>query len=125
MVNIIILKLIISFLYFLRTSPTLNILLYNAIGGSGDELYGIEPIGYYVKNLIINMSLSWILIILSPIFIVTKLIISGRHSFLNGNVDSILSFITIVASSFIWIIVLFSRPHKVNLFFLNFIIIMF
>jgi hypothetical protein len=50
-----------------RTSPTLNILLYNAIGGSGDELYGIEPASYYVKNLLLNMGVAWPLVLLSPL----------------------------------------------------------
>jgi len=47
------------------TSPTLNILLYNAIGGSGDELYGVEPASYYVRNLFFNMGLSWVLVLAS------------------------------------------------------------
>ena len=37
-------------------SPTLNIFQYNA-AGSGDELYGIEPTSYYVKNLALNFNL--------------------------------------------------------------------
>lgn len=31
------------------TLPWLNILMYNALAGSGDELYGVEPASYYLK----------------------------------------------------------------------------
>ena len=37
------------------TSPTYNIFQYNAAGG-GDELYGVEPTSYYVKNLALNLT---------------------------------------------------------------------
>ena len=35
------------------TFPPLNIALYNALSGSGDELYGVEPPMYYLKNLLL------------------------------------------------------------------------
>ena len=36
-------------------SPVWNILMYNTKAG-GDELYGIEPFSYYVKNLFLNLN---------------------------------------------------------------------
>ncbi|KAL3912155.1 MAG: hypothetical protein SGARI_001303 [Bacillariaceae sp.] len=36
-------------------SPVWNILIYNTASG-GDELYGVEPFSYYVKNLILNLN---------------------------------------------------------------------
>jgi alpha-1,2-mannosyltransferase len=42
--------------YGTMTFPTYNIFSYNA-GGNGDELYGIEPTSYYIKNLILNCNL--------------------------------------------------------------------
>ena len=41
--------------YGVWTSPTYNIFTYNAAGG-GDELYGVEPVSYYVKNLLLNLN---------------------------------------------------------------------
>ena len=42
-------------LYGKVVSPTWNILQYNASAG-GDELYGIEPISYYIKNVLLNFN---------------------------------------------------------------------
>eukprot|EP00531_Pseudo-nitzschia_arenysensis_P005771 CAMPEP_0116129956 /NCGR_PEP_ID=MMETSP0329-20121206/8200_1 /TAXON_ID=697910 /ORGANISM="Pseudo-nitzschia arenysensis, Strain B593" /LENGTH=78 /DNA_ID=CAMNT_0003624257 /DNA_START=232 /DNA_END=465 /DNA_ORIENTATION=- len=36
-------------------SPSLNILVYNTQAG-GDELYGVEPLSYYIKNLLLNFN---------------------------------------------------------------------
>lgn len=63
---------IIDFQFYRKsTSPTINITLYNAIG-SGDELYGIEPASYYIRNLLLNMGLSWMLVLLSPFILASE-----------------------------------------------------
>jgi alpha-1,2-mannosyltransferase len=36
-------------------SPVWNILLYNTQAG-GDELYGVEPLSYYIKNMLLNLN---------------------------------------------------------------------
>ena len=59
-----------------RTSPTLNILLYNAIGGSGDELYGIEPASYYIRNLLLTLGLASICSSLAPIAVLADVLSS-------------------------------------------------
>lgn len=93
-----------------RTSPTMNILLYNA-GGNGDNLYGIEPASYYIKNLILNLGLSFLIFLLYPlifVFKLFKLMTSQKH-----NLNDYIIKLTVPASVYLWLGLLFSRPHKV------------
>jgi hypothetical protein len=115
----------------------LNILLYNAIGGSGDELYGVEPASYYVKNLLLTMGSSWALALLAPLVhtlhhalllpptptpvvarILPSLSLSAAGpspspspgpSTLKG---SWLKSLVLHSLALVWLGVLFSRPHK-------------
>ena len=92
-----------------RTFPTWNILLYNAIGGSGDELYGIEPMSYYVRNLALNINISWPLAAAAPILLLRESLYSmGNISLKTKNTAVI--FLPVI----IWLSVLFTRPHKVS-----------
>ena len=92
-----------------RTFPTWNILLYNAIGGRGDELYGIEPMSYYVRNLALNMNISWPLAAAAPILLLRESLYSmGNISLKTKNTAVI--FLPVIT----WLSVLFSRPHKVS-----------
>lgn len=96
-----------------RTSPTLNILLYNAIGGSGDELYGVEPASYYIKNLFLNIGVAWPLALVSPAvyFVSVALRRPGSISTpLDGKVRGAVMHVQVL----LWLAVLFSRPHKVD-----------
>ncbi|GMH76628.1 hypothetical protein TL16_g07147 [Triparma laevis f. inornata] len=62
--------------YEKATIPSLNIFLYNAVGSTpgeeetgkstGDELYGVEPFSYYLKNLALNFNLIAVLSLLYP-----------------------------------------------------------
>mmetsp|Transcript_2333 Transcript_2333/g.3677 ORF Transcript_2333/g.3677 Transcript_2333/m.3677 type:complete len:612 (-) Transcript_2333:129-1964(-) len=101
------------------TSPTLNILLYNAIGGSGDELYGVEPASYYMKNLLLNTGMSWLLTIVSPLVGGVSFCLS-RNSERKNNVKAeglvgransgIIAMLLVQLT--LWLGVLFYRPHK-------------
>ena len=117
--------LLLDFKFYGRiTSPTLNILRYNAIGGSGDELYGVEPVSYYVRNLFLNMGLSWVLVLLSPVMALLlaflKWLTGHRRDELSDTVDDVSrkdSFMlktALYCQALLWIGVLFSRPHKVS-----------
>jgi hypothetical protein len=118
--------------FCVRTFPALNILLYNAIGGTnGDELYGVEPASYYVKNLFLNVGLAWILLILSPVvlFIAWLMGMATSRAYhtpaTSKNTDEnqkmkkhtiVLDEYVLVQwmSVFLWLGILFSRPHKVS-----------
>ena len=86
------------------TFPPLNIFIYNVFGGSeGDELYGIEPVSYYIKALVLNTGL---------VFPISCLSIPGIMLAISWGAGIIKERITILSSVFLWLLVLFSRPHK-------------
>ena len=82
-------------------SPSLNILLYNTQAG-GDELYGIEPLSYYVKNLALNFNY----VAFGGAIGVLPLFWFGFSSstWLEGGI--------LMAPFYLWIGVVFPRPHK-------------
>ena len=103
-------------------SPTLNIFQYNAQGG-GDELYGVEPTSYYIKNLLLNfngVTLFAALSIITALFSaacshlqgqrrldgLTRVLISGHQSRKNAVV------ITLISVMYLWLAIVVPRPHK-------------
>lgn len=122
------------------TFPPLNIFLYNAIpSGGGDELYGVEPWHYYVKNLMLNLNIGggvFALLLALPTICFEAICLwrekrwglgngkekndSARVNNNNNNSNStipiILSpslfLIPILAPALLWLLLLFSRPHK-------------
>ncbi|KAI5969711.1 ALG9 [Candida margitis] len=80
----------------------INIVLYNVFGGDGEgpEIFGVEPLSYYILNLLLNfqfiLPLAALGVLLNP-FITT-----------NAN-----RFSTIVSAQLIiWCGIFFSQPHK-------------
>ena len=86
-------------------SPTLNIFMYNTKAG-GDELYGIEPISYYMKNLILNFNYVAVFGIISgmPLLLLSFLKKKG-----SGSSSDLL---IILLPMYIWLGVVVPRPHK-------------
>ncbi|EMG45666.1 hypothetical protein G210_4135 [Candida maltosa Xu316] len=79
----------------------INIVLYNVFGGEGEgpEIFGVEPLSYYILNLLLNFHFIFPLtvcgIALNPIFTQFKLLS------------------TFVSSQLIiWMSIFFSQPHK-------------
>ena len=99
-----------SYYYGRKSFSPLNILLYNAITGSGDELYGIEPASYYVKNLILTVGFAFPLGLLGSSLCLLRLVLPSLRNKENKNSLSIE--LTLFSSAFLWIALLFSRPHK-------------
>lgn len=116
--------LIIDFYFYRKwTIPTWNILLYNAFStNQSDELYGVEPTSYYVKNLFLNLGFTWVFVIISPFvslvdFYSTKFFfkVYERVEGEKGNRQGFQGFfikLTIWMQGIIWLVVLFLRPHK-------------
>lgn len=94
--------------YGIWTSPTVNIITYNA-GGSGDELYGIEPTSYYVKNLLLNLNLMAVLgVVAIPIYLLVPSLEREptAAAFIDWNIVSMLLCLPA------WFAVTIPRPHK-------------
>jgi alpha-1,2-mannosyltransferase len=85
-------------------SPIWNIFSYNARGG-GDELYGIEPLSYYFKNIALNFNFLGILgVVALPILLIKILLRRSNSS------DS-LKLLGLVPM-YIWMTIVLPRPHK-------------
>jgi alpha-1,2-mannosyltransferase len=98
-----------------RTFPPANILLYNAITGSGDELYGIEPASYYAKNLLLTVGLSFPLAVAEAVMFVWDLLVCVSYGKTKPcETAKLLTESGICLSAGLWMALLFSRPHKVR-----------
>ena len=88
----------------------LNILLYNVFSNKGPELYGVEPMSYYIKNLTINFGPVWILGLFSiPICILGEYLISLK---IKGYMPVYKLALWFLSPIYCWIFVFFLIPHK-------------
>ena len=94
------------FYYGIWTSPSLNIFRYNAQGG-GDELYGVEPTSYYVKNLLLNFNGVAVLGVLSLVAVV------GIGPWIGyRNRTSLIMLAVLLSPLYVWFAIVVPRPHK-------------
>ncbi|CAJ1957975.1 unnamed protein product [Cylindrotheca closterium] len=80
-------------------SPVWNILIYNTKAG-GDELYGVEPWTYYIKNLLLNF--NYVLIGVTgvlPLFVLKQ----------DRRMQQLL---ILLLPMYAWLLVVAPRPHK-------------
>jgi len=104
--------LIDRYYYGVWTFPSLNALRYNA-GGSGDNLYGTEPAGYYVRNLFLTMGLAWPLGAVAPVLLLREYIEPAVQQDRGGKYAARAARSAVLAvSTALWLALLFSRPHK-------------
>jgi alpha-1,2-mannosyltransferase len=80
-------------------SPTWNIFSYNA-GSSGDELYGVEPVSFYVKNLFLNLNF---VAVLGLVALPVKLLSNRQQDW---------NIITMLSCMYVWLAITVPRPHK-------------
>ena len=158
-IGIQIIVMMVDYIYYgTIISPTWNIFLYNTglfsnnnnndnSSGSGsnngdddnnigmkskDELYGVEDISYYIKNLILNWNIASIVGVLAlPFFMIVSIVRrfdslrkrKGKHIIDNNNDDdddnnndderkNMELIILLLLPMILWICVVFSRPHK-------------
>jgi alpha-1,2-mannosyltransferase len=104
--------------YGALTLPTVNIFSYNA-GGNGDELYGVEPASYYVKNLLLNGHVVFLLGMAAlPVYFATPAWTTGtatKSSPPEGEEPPPKfdwSMGSILLSLPVWLLITVPRPHK-------------
>jgi alpha-1,2-mannosyltransferase len=78
-------------------APVWNILIYNTASG-GDELYGVEPLSYYVKNLVLNLNYVAIAGIGAGLFVPLLL------RWTDG--------VILTLPMYLWLSIVAPRPHK-------------
>ena len=101
-----------SHFYGRWTFPPLNILLYNAVGGHGDELYGTEPASYYVKALFLNTVLVAPFAVVACGLLCKDIILLFLHSSSADFQSKVVDKLVIFSPAILWLLILFSRPHK-------------
>eukprot|EP00611_Tribonema_gayanum_P026482 TRINITY_DN6317_c0_g1_i2.p1 TRINITY_DN6317_c0_g1~~TRINITY_DN6317_c0_g1_i2.p1 ORF type:complete len:649 (-),score=169.20 TRINITY_DN6317_c0_g1_i2:49-1899(-) len=101
--------------YGIGTWPNFNIVKYNALSqGKGDELYGVEPWTYYVKNLLINTSCAAPLALLLPVVMLLNRWDRFRPSLLVRKMEFTRSraMLMFAMPAYLWLAVMFAKPHK-------------
>ncbi|KJH43721.1 plasmid Maintenance Protein [Dictyocaulus viviparus] len=110
-----------SYYYGKRVLAPLNIVLYNVFSEHGPDIYGVEPLSYYLKNLILNWNIAVFLIPLAVPLSVLNYFHSWKaleqykkwgiplHPLYWRHYSPIfLIYITLVA----WCIIFFNQSHK-------------
>lgn len=88
----------------------LNIVLYNIFSGEGrgPEIYGTEPWHFYIRNLLLNFNIWFVLAILAlPLFMLQKLF--GTRE---GGTTTALRSIVFIAPFYLWLAIFSFQPHK-------------
>jgi len=86
------------------TFPSINIFLYNTSNG-GDELYGVEPTSFYLKNILLNFNVVGVFALVFPLAWLMQL---HKRSVKSNE----LLFVTLVAPLVLWFCIIVPRPHK-------------
>lgn len=86
-----------------------NIVKYNIFSNDlGPELYGTEPWHFYIKNLILNFNIWFVLAMLAlPLFLIQKLVAPSSQGFQSG-----LRTMIFVAPFYMWLGIFTAQPHK-------------
>lgn len=104
--------MITSFLYKEPVVVPLNIVLYNVFSGPGrgPDIFGTEPWHFYIRNLLLNFNIWFILATLAlPLFTLKKLF--SRTPQDGGAVTGLRSII-FMSPFYLWLAIFSFQPHK-------------
>lgn len=87
-----------------------NIVAYNIFGGEGKgpEIFGTEPWTFYIRNLLLNFNVWFVLAILSAPLLAFQIIFRSHTTSLQTSLRSV----TLVAPFYMWFGIFSSQPHK-------------
>lgn len=95
--------------YFGRlTLAPLNIVLYNVFTDHGPNLYGTEPLSYYLLNGFLNYNVIWLLALATPLLLIAERFIVPAKGKSTLNFPHWLS----MSGLYLWLAVFFLQPHK-------------
>lgn len=89
----------------------LNIVLYNIFAGPGrgPEIFGTEPWHFYIRNLLLNFNIWFILAVAAlPLFVLQKMFASRQPG---GSVSGLRT-VVFMSPFYIWLGIFSSQPHK-------------
>jgi len=92
----------------------LNIVMYNVFPqnpNQGPDIYGKEPLSFYIKNGFLNFNLLFPMAYASGVFLVFEWL-KSKKSTNSKNIRVNLIFSFLVLGMFLWSLVFFTRPHK-------------
>ena len=99
-----------SYFYGKPVIACLNILLYNVFTDHGPDLYGTEPLSYYLLNGFLNFNIMFVLAMGSIIIIpAAEAIVKLKYK---GYQPPALLISFTFMPMYIWILIFFSQPHK-------------
>jgi alpha-1,2-mannosyltransferase len=107
----------IDYMYYDRwVSPVYNILRYNT-HAKGDELYGVEPTSYYIKNLVLNFNYVAVVGVMGgPVLLGMLLWRYQRKSDSTNHHNPSLRFLwdlmVLTLPMYVWLGIVVPRPHK-------------
>ncbi|XP_030374057.1 alpha-1,2-mannosyltransferase ALG9 [Scaptodrosophila lebanonensis] len=90
------------------TFAPLNIVWYNVFTSHGPNIFGTEPVSYYIINGFLNFNIIWLLALQLPLMLIMDSLIVPAKSKSTLNFPHYIS----LAPLYIWLIVFFVQPHK-------------
>lgn len=100
-----------SYYYGKLVFANFNIVLYNIFSPHGPELYGTEPLSYYLNNLILNFNFVFILSLISIIPFLASFILFGKNGPTTGRLFYQKQALSI-AALYLWFGIFFLQAHK-------------
>lgn len=97
-----------SYFYDRKELVPLNIVLYNVFSGEdrGPNIYGTEPWHFYIRNLLLNFNIWFMLAVIAlPLFVVMKMF--NRQSPTTG-----LRTLVFMSPFYLWLAIFTLQPHK-------------
>lgn len=88
----------------------LNIVLYNIFSGAGrgPDIYGTEPWHFYIRNLLLNFNIWFVLAVLAlPLFLLQKIFATASEGSTRG-----LRIVVFMSPFYLWLGIFSFQPHK-------------
>uniref|UniRef100_A0A182NFR3 Mannosyltransferase n=1 Tax=Anopheles dirus TaxID=7168 RepID=A0A182NFR3_9DIPT len=86
-----------------------NIIRYNVFSSHGPDLYGVEPVLFYLKNMLINHHVSQMLVVGFPVIQFMAKCVGARNA---KNRLSPMRSVWIMTPLYLWLAVFLFQPHK-------------
>ncbi|KIV79750.1 hypothetical protein PV11_07295 [Exophiala sideris] len=99
-----------AFFYHKPTVVPWRIVAYNIFGGKdrGPDIFGTEPWDYYIRNLLLNFNLWFVLAAISgPLFLLQSLVFGQRTTN-----QPLLRTLTFMSPLYLWLGIFTLQPHK-------------